>query len=538
MESTTTTCPDDNNEDATILTYSRDDGESKRVIKDKHSIGGCHKQDDENDVAEEEVMVEPKDTFMEEEEGRVAVVTVQPFSSSNQEEDKIDLTKTSGTPHTADIAEKDETDSRVAVPTKTPPRRTTQTLPSGWRQVRALMYKNGLLKLRTPVATFFELFSPLLMMLILAAAYTLSETVEQDARIYATISLELPGPWLDLAVPALGVITQRMGIDSDAVVMPGGNERRRRRLWETTGNKTNTEELARLLPSGHQLIDHIQSLILDRRILQEQDDDGHTPPSPDSDSNNSTGNDFTTDLDLLDQVRRQLVGLLESPMIVPSFDTYVGISTAISQVVDVNSIPSFVSSSSFGRRFGNLLTLGTIHLSPNSGHVRGFKKYLEESYPLVFDLDLVKMRIHKSESDALTYINANLDERTWALIHFGDTLDQVSLRFNSTVVPNTNQIVDYNSIGLNTAYQQYFLSGFLTLQRTVTEYHFNVTGCGEDLSNIWTMPFPTPAYSQNTFFLVVGFLLGLSVSLVANQVRIAIAAFTNCRSHTSCHSTL
>ena len=41
------------------------------------------------------------------------------------------------------------------------------------------------------------------MMLILAAAYTLSEIVYRDARTYTSISLDIPGPWLDIINPAL-----------------------------------------------------------------------------------------------------------------------------------------------------------------------------------------------------------------------------------------------------------------------------------------------------------------------------------------------
>jgi hypothetical protein len=72
---------------------------------------------------------------------------------------------------------------------------------SGIVQILSLLWKNGLTKYRTPVATFFELFSPLLMMLILAAAYQLSEITYEDSAIYASLSLDLPGPWFNLLNP-------------------------------------------------------------------------------------------------------------------------------------------------------------------------------------------------------------------------------------------------------------------------------------------------------------------------------------------------
>jgi hypothetical protein len=69
---------------------------------------------------------------------------------------------------------------------------------SGVVQILALMRKNVLTKFRSPAATFFELFSPVMMMLILAAASTLSEVAEFDADIYVNPVLSVPGPWLGL----------------------------------------------------------------------------------------------------------------------------------------------------------------------------------------------------------------------------------------------------------------------------------------------------------------------------------------------------
>lgn len=76
-------------------------------------------------------------------------------------------------------------------------RRTTQA--SSVSQILALIRKNILSKLRTPGATFFELFSPVLMMLVLSAAYTLTEIIDKNAETYASINLSFPGPWIDLA---------------------------------------------------------------------------------------------------------------------------------------------------------------------------------------------------------------------------------------------------------------------------------------------------------------------------------------------------
>jgi hypothetical protein len=102
---------------------------------------------------------------------------------------------------------------------------------------------------------------------------------------------------------------------------------------------------------------------------------------------------------------------------------------------------------------------------------------------------------------------------------------------NSTTLPNTNEITRWVSIGLSTNYQRYFFSGYLTLQRTINE--FAIWRLNEENGNsenrilqsdqcsvpdteawdVFTMPMPTPAYSQNPFFTAVGFLLGLSIAM-------------------------
>lgn len=73
------------------------------------------------------------------------------------------------------------------------------------------------------------------------------------------------------------------------------------------------------------------------------------------------------------------------------------------------------------------------------------------------------------------------------------------------------------SIGLNTDYQRYYFSGYLTLQRTMNEFAISYfapdeSSCPSNMtSSIWSMPMPTAAYSQNSFYLAVGYLLGLTI---------------------------
>lgn len=100
---------------------------------------------------------------------------------------------------------------------------------------------------------------------------------------------------------------------------------------------------------------------------------------------------------------------------------------------------------------------------------------------------------------------------------------------NSTTIPNTNVIAKWMNVGLDKSYQKYFFSGYLSLQRTVNEfaiwrtsnrqYTANITSyhqCSTPSSTSWdilSMPMPIPAYSQNPFFVVIGFLLGLIMAM-------------------------
>ena len=92
---------------------------------------------------------------------------------------------------------------------------------------------------------------------------------------------------------------------------------------------------------------------------------------------------------------------------------------------------------------------------------------------------------------------------------------------NSTTLPNTNLITRWIQIGLNSEYQKYYFSGHLTIQRTVNEFAIwrlsndnHSIGSREPQSNqLFTLPMPTPSYSQNPFFTSIGYLLGLVIAM-------------------------
>jgi ATP-binding cassette subfamily A (ABC1) protein 3 len=214
--------------------------------------------------------------------------------------------------------------------------------------------------------------------------------------------------------------------------------------------------------------------------------------------------------------------LLKGPIPTPSFSAYVSASTALSTAIPIDSLPRIFSESSFGRQWGNLLTLGTLHLSPRNEVAEQFWSYLNETYPLVMttagsNATILRVRVHDDEVAALDFIDKNnLNERTWALLDFSQfNLEEESsafkIRMNYTTVPNTARITRWASIGLNDRYQRYYLSGYMTLQRTINEFAMAQSGCEEDLSSIISAPMPTAAYSQNPFFLQVGYLLGFTM---------------------------
>jgi len=118
------------------------------------------------------------------------------------------------------------------------------------------------------------------------------------------------------------------------------------------------------------------------------------------------------------------------------------------------------------------------------------------------------------------------EERTWAVIdlsqlhdssdeHNADKGGSFTIRLNYTTVPNTALVENYVASGLSTRYQRYFLSGYLTLQRTLNEFVMSESGChaANSMDPFYTMPMPTAAYDQNVFFLHVGYLLGLVLTM-------------------------
>lgn len=213
-------------------------------------------------------------------------------------------------------------------------------------------------------------------------------------------------------------------------------------------------------------------------------------------------------------------GLLAGPIVVPSFDSYITVSQFISAQFN-GRLASLFLQTSFGQAYGNLVQKGSIHFAPYpSDRVENLISYLNRTTSTFRSLTVIT---HASEGDAIRYILTNIDERAFALI----VLRQITpkkinyvIRLNYTTLPDTNQIVSSLSLGLDTSYQQYFLSGFLTLQNTIDAWAFDYTGASTNSAssscsappNIMSVPFPTYEYKKNPFYPSVGFLLGLALT--------------------------
>lgn len=230
-----------------------------------------------------------------------------------------------------------------------------------------------------------------------------------------------------------------------------------------------------------------------------------------------------------------LEDIFSGPIIVPNFDSFVLASRTLSNALGEDRITELATSSSTGQTYGNLLKLGTLHFAPDSDEVDNLIKYLNDTTTTFNTLIIHK---HKNEGNAINYIQNHLNEYTWALIvvHSISPSDiNYEIRLNYTTLPNTNEIVNWVSIGLDTTYQRYFFSGFLSLQNIIDDWAFDYINnqilestpiFDDPISNISsninigtckraspvTMPFPTAAFDQNIFFLAVGFLLGLAMT--------------------------
>ncbi|KAG8470313.1 hypothetical protein KFE25_008734 [Diacronema lutheri] len=240
-------------------------------------------------------------------------------------------------------------------------------------------------------------------------------------------------------------------------------------------------------------------------------------------------------------IRGSLDALLGGPLPIPTLGQFVGLHGLTRGLTDTVQ-NDLLSRDNFGSLFGNILTLGVVHLSPDTPAVRALREYLVAQAG--GGDEALQVRVHGSEPRAIAYITNATDEIAWALVHF-DALSPCSLNYtirtNYTTVPSTFTIVQFVARGLDTSYTQYLLSGVLTLQRTIHGFVMHLASpgsaeailagtppdgpadAGEPLASATVIPMPTARYSQNTFYRAVGYLLGF---FMANSLMYPVSQLT------------
>lgn len=258
---------------------------------------------------------------------------------------------------------------------------------SGWKQFGSLMRKNFLLKVRTPMFTFFEIFCPFAMVWILHAAFMAAGTASEEDAHYSTLSFDVPG-----------LVGNMFFSNSTATGLP---------------------------PLYNESMMGLNSSIEDEGLITEEDFAY-----------------FEAERDNLDKLLRQ-------PIPYPTLDLFLQAHSRIAPYYQNSTMGSKIDglqdSEMFRRRWGHLLALGTVHVvddSLNSSVGKDFVRYVYDKYADY--KHLLNLVVWNNEEDALNFIEErNLDEKTWALINFSkkntnivsdeNVLSEVSLSFSLSI---------------------------------------------------------------------------------------------------------
>ena len=393
-------------------------------------------------------------------------------------------------------------------------------------QLVALLRKNGIQKRRTIRTTCCELFSPVLMITVLVLAYNLSEVTYKRANMYTEMKVDLPGPIGDV----LDLVSSGMRSRLDDMLLPPAEacdveiENFCGSIDEDLNDNGEIGSLTRACLEGLDVSDvrgDCQTSLLywsperEEEVNRSDDDDEE---EEDEDKENNQGGGGSQGDQIL-QLRRDFNRFLRSPLPTPTFDQYVSVGTVLTNSFDDATYNELLNNNEYGREWGNLFTLGTIHIVPEGPLTDSFIDYMNNTHSTFSSLT---SRVHPNDEAAIDYINDNLNERAFTLINLGsDTFDPTeidfTIRMNYTTLPNTNWISRYISLGLSNRYQRYYLSGFMSIQRTLADFAFELSGCEAaelpEPSELYTMPMPTAEYDQNLFYTAVGYLLGLAISM-------------------------
>ena len=140
--------------------------------------------------------------------------------------------------------------------------------------------------------------------------------------------------------------------------------------------------------------------------------------------------------------RKEIRDLLQSPTPIPTLTQYLALANRLSSNLDVTDFNDVFQSSSTVRQWGNLLTLGTIHIVSSSSQgalVNEFIDYLGSVHSVynqsvsgdgmndtssndLLNFDIM-IRTHPDSDQAIDFIMSNLNERTFVLIEFDESQD-------------------------------------------------------------------------------------------------------------------
>ena len=363
---------------------------------------------------------------------------------------------------------------------------------SGWTQLKALLYKNYIIQIhRNTSSTIIDILIVPILIAFLVVIYNQTSIMTFNERSYSDVNITFPSNvFMENFVPFYH------GGDMNKAV---------RRLIV---NDAYDMHYQKMNETSHRKLEEAQGL--------SYSGNGGVPSEIPFKKNPHKKNDVMMQLYILHQ---SIQGILSGPLPIPTIDQYIYMSDIINSIVKPEDMDAMLQNSDFFRIWGNMITLGTIHLSPRNHTLMGdLLEYWRKEHRIT--RNLVKIRVHESPTKAMEYIYDHLDERTWAFIHINSDSEDVEfvIRMNYTTIPNTARISNEISVGLNTEYQQYYLSGFLTIQQTLDDFimyqssqkGYNCTARPKRIS----MPLPTTSYAQNPFYFIAGMFFSLYIILI------------------------
>jgi hypothetical protein len=387
-----------------------------------------------------------------------------------------------------------------------------------WKQFQALMTKNLTLKKRAKNQTCCEILTPVLLTLVISAAWgvSLMTRTNYPATIYANQTL-----YLDQIATAF---SSNPGCVVDMFKMQNFS------LSNFNASVLNGNSTSGGGPSGGGMGGGGMG-----------DDSGDDSGGPGGDSGGGPGGDsgggpgggggppgqsssIVSNSTTVACVPGTLLNQATSyagPYPMLPFDLYVSLSKQVQNYLKNNTSmrSQYERIQNFNSEFDNFVLGGRLSFAPNTTSVRELISDLNKTSSSFGD---VFYKLYNSESDAVNdalQTSGNSD-RHWAVVVFNQ-LDipngkvEFTIRMNYSVVPYTSYSYNRFAYGSDTTYQKYFISGFLSIQNLISEYVLTKTNSSDPLSSFGTftaIPFPTRELKNvNSFYDELGYLVGFLV---------------------------